>query len=132
MCKNEKGFTFIELAIAMFVVALVILGFMGANTGIQKASEAAYQRTVALQDANRVIELIRNVAVGGQFPANVTAVYPNRSQVAGFTNLPGERVIVNYVNPAADPLDVTVTISWVENGIRNVNTALRTYVTQRT
>ncbi len=128
---NEKGFTFVELMITMVVVVLVLLGFMGANMRIQQASEAAYQRTVALQDANRVIELMRNAAAAGQFPGNVTAVYPNGGAAAGFANLPGERVVVAYANPGADPLDVTVTVSWAENGIRNVNTALRTYLTQR-
>lgn len=129
--KNEKGFTFIELMITMVVVVLVLLGFMAANANIQQASESAYQRTVALQDANRVIELMRDAAATGIFPANVTAVYPNGGAVAGFTNLPGQQVVVSYVNAGANPLDVTVTVSWLENGIRNVNTALRTYITQR-
>lgn len=131
MPKNEKGFTFVEVMITMVVVVLVLLGYMGANMNIQHASEAAYQRTVALQDANRVVELIRNVAATGQFPANVTTAYPGGAAVGGFTNLPGERVFVAYRNQAADPLDVTVTVSWLENGVRAVNTAIRTYVTQR-
>ena len=128
---SERGFTLIELMITMVVVVLVLLGFMGANTSIQQASEATHQRTIALQDANRVIETIRNTAASGTFPGNVTAAYPNNGAVAGFSNLTNEAITVSYVNTGVNPLDVTVTVSWSERGVRNVSTQLRTLVTQR-
>ena len=115
----------------MVVVVLVIVGFMGANSSIQQASEASYQRTIALQDANRVIETMRNTAATGTFPGNVTAVYPNGGTVSGFTSLTNEAVSVSYANSGANPLDATVTISWSENGVRTVSANLRTFITQR-
>ena len=129
--KADKGFTLIEVMISMVVVVLVLLGFMGANLSIQQVSEAANQRAIALQDANQVIEQMRNLALNGTFPGNVTAVYPNGGAVAGFTSLTNEQVTVSYVNATTDPLNVTVTVSWQENGVRTVNTALRTLITQR-
>ena len=129
--SKEQGFTLVEVMITMVVVLLVLVGFIGANMAIQRASEAAYERTVALQDANRVIEQMRNLAAAGNFPQNVTGIFPAAGQVAGFANLTGEQVVVNYADPAADPLDTTVTVTWQENGVRQVNTALRTRITQR-
>ena len=128
---KSEGFTLIELMITMVVVVLVIVGFMGANFAIQRSSEAAYSRTVALQDANRVIEAMRNLAASGTFPTNVTGTYSDGGTVSGFSNLTSETVTVSYANSSANPLDATVTVSWSENGVRTVSTSLRTYITQR-
>ncbi|HTL47360.1 MAG TPA: prepilin-type N-terminal cleavage/methylation domain-containing protein [Verrucomicrobiae bacterium] len=128
---SESGFTLIELMITMAVVLVALVGYVAANIAVQQASNAAFQNTVALQDANRVIEQMRNTSVGGTFPGNVTAVYPNNGAVAGFNNLTNEAITVSYSDATANPLTVTVSVSWLENGRRNVNTALRTLITQR-
>lgn len=136
---DEKGFTFIELMIAMVVAVLMLLGVMAANSAVQKASEAGHQRVNALQDANQVIERMRNTAQTGSFPSNVVAIYPNNGTVSGFSSLTSETVTVSYADRNGDgiatnddPLDVTVTVAWSENGERTTNTALRTLLTQRT
>jgi hypothetical protein len=74
---------------------------------------------------------MRNTAATGVFPGNVTAVFPNGGIVNGFNTLTAETVTVTYANPASNPLDVTVTVSYWENGRRATNTALRTLITQR-
>ena len=127
--KNEKGFTLIELLITTVVVATVILGFLGSATAMQSANKAAYERSVALQDANQVIEDMRRTAASGTFPGNVTAVYTGT--VDGYSNIPGEAVTVAYADAAADPLDVTVTVSYNENSLRATSASVRTYITQR-
>ncbi len=130
---NEKGFTLLEVMITMAVVVMVMGGFIGTNIAIRRASESAFERGVALQDANQVIEMMRNTAATGTFPTNVTAVYTNGGQISGFSNMTSETVTVSYVNAASNPLDATVTVAWKENGTtRNVNTILRSYITQRT
>lgn len=126
---DESGFTLIEMMITAIVVATVVLGFMGAATGIQMQGEAAHQRSIALQDANRVIEQMRNAAATGTFPANVTTAYSG--SVSGYTSLPSETVSVSYVSSTANPLDATVTVSYLENSRRSTSAALRTYITQR-
>lgn len=131
MLRNEKGFTLVELMITAFVVVTIIVGFLGSATALQAANQAAFERSIALQDANQVIELLRNTAATGTFPGNVTAAYPNNSTVSGFTSLTNESVRVTYTSATANPLDVTVTVSYSENGTRNMSTSLRTYITQR-
>lgn len=128
---KPKGFTLLELMIAVVVIGLGLLGMLLANTYIQTTSEAAHERMTATQDAHQVIELMRNVSATGNFPGNVTGAYPNGGTVSGFTNLSGEAVTVAYTDPTADPLDITVTASWLELGRRNVSTQLRTLMTKR-
>lgn len=128
---SEKGFTFVEIIITAVVVLIAIIGFVDAGTAIQNATTAAYERTVAVQDGHRVIEAMRNTAATGSFPSNVTAAYPSSGTVSGYDNLTNESIVVTYVSSSANPLDATVTISYKENGKRDVSIALRTYITQR-
>lgn len=130
--KSQQGFTFVELMITMVVVILLVTGFLGSTTALQAASTAAYERGVALQDANRVIETMRNTAASGTFPGNVTSVYSNGGIVSGFNTLTNEQVRVTYASATANPLDTTVTVTYNSNGTRASTVTLRTYITQRT
>lgn len=127
--KNEKGFTLIEIMITTIVVALVILGFVGATTSVQKVNQAAYERSVSFQDANRVVEQMRDAAASGTFPSNVTSSFSGA--VSGFSSLTNQTVTVSYADASADPLDATVTVSYLENGTRAVSNSIRTFITQR-
>lgn len=131
LLKSQNGFTLIEVMITMAVMAAALLAVLTANAMISQTSEGAYQRLVAIQDANQVIERMRNTAATGTFPGNVTAAYPNGGNVAGFTSLPNETVTVSYASAITNPLDVTVTVNYLENGRRAANTALRSVMTQR-
>ena len=130
--QGQRGFNLVELMIAMVVGVLVLMGFIGTNGALRQASYAAYEKSVALQDANQVVEMMRNTAASGTFPAVVTTSYPSGGTVSGFSNLTSETITVSYANSAANPLDTTVTVTWLQNGNRSVSTTLRTYITQRT
>lgn len=129
---DQKGFTLIELMIAMVVAVLALVGYVGATTHIQQTSESAFERSVAIQDANRVIEQIRNAASTGNFPGNVLGSFPNNGAVAGFNSLTAQQVTVSYADTTADPLDTFVVVAWNENGRRPASVTLRSLVTQRT
>jgi prepilin-type N-terminal cleavage/methylation domain-containing protein len=129
--KNCHGFTMIELMIAMFVTALSIAGYIGTNIALQRSSEERHERTVAIQDASRTIEQMRNAAQNGTFPGNVVATFPNNGIVAGFNSLLNEQVTVSYADTAANPLDATVTVAWMSYTQRQNTATLRTYLTQR-
>ena len=131
--NNEKGFTLVEIMITTVVVSIVLLGFVSSSSGIQRQGEAAYQRAMALQDANQVIEQMRNLAATGTFPANVTGTF-NGAVAASYAHMPSssaETISVSYANASANPLDATVTVSYSENGTRATTAAIRTYITQR-
>lgn len=129
--SNESGFTLVEIMITAVVVAVVVLGFLNSAMGVQTSSQAAYERSVAIQDAHQVIEAMRNLAASGTFPTNVTTTYSNGGTVSGFTNLPSETITVAYASATANPLDATVTVSYLENSRRSVSAQVRTYITQR-
>ena len=129
--KGKNGFALLELMIAVAVIAVGLLAMLLANTSSRQMGEGMNERMVALQDAHRVVELIRNTSATGAFPANVTAAYPAGAAVPGLNNLTNERVTVAYADRTADPLDITVTVNWRSRGIRNISTQLRTLVTQR-
>ena len=106
-------------------------GIVIGNTVIQQNSNAAYERSRAMQDANRMMEQIRDAASAGNFPAQVVADFGDGETVDGFTGLQDEIVTVDYADTAADPLDVTVTVTWLENGTRDMSVSLQAMVTQR-
>jgi len=129
--EERAGFTLIELMIALAVISIVIVGFIGANVVAQRNNEEMHERTTAIQDANRAIEQIRDASRAGTFPTNVTTPYPQNSQITGFNNLTNEQVTVTYASTTANPLDVTVTVAWLSYAQRQSTELVRTYITQR-
>ena len=129
--KQSKGFTLLELMIAMFILTVGLLGILLTNTTSKNASVRMNERILALQDAQRVIELMRSTSSVGNFPGNVTNAYPNGSPILGFDTLTNEAISVDYTDIEADPLDVTVNVTWSELGTRDATTQLRTLITQR-
>jgi hypothetical protein len=89
------------------------------------------ERILALQDAHRVIELMRSASSVGNFPGNVTNAYPDAAPVSGFDTLTNEQITVDYADTEEDPLDVTVDVTWSELGTRDATAQLRTLITQR-
>ncbi|MFH0984984.1 MAG: hypothetical protein V1882_05550 [Candidatus Omnitrophota bacterium] len=129
---NERtGFTFAELMIALVVTTLVVGGYVGANLKAQQNSEAMHERTLAIQDANQVIEQMRNTSRTGTFPNNVVAAYPNDGTLTGFSGLTDEEVTISYASATANPLDTTITVTWTSYAGRSETETVRTYITQR-
>ena len=121
----------IELMLAMVVIAGGILMALMANTYALQTGAVLQEKMVATQDAHRTIEMLRAATATGNFPENVTGTYADGTAVDGFTNLTYEAVTVTYADTEADPLDVTVTSSWVGQDQRNKSVQLRTLITQR-
>ena len=117
--------------IAMVILTVGMLGILLTNTTSRHMTAVMNERILALQDAHRVIELLRSTSATGTFPANVTAVYPDGAPVVGFNSLADEAVAVAYADPAADPLHVTVTVTWAQLGVRPATAQLQTLITQR-
>ena len=130
--KKPRGFTLIELLVSIIVLGIAFLAMIFANTYIQRRNEASYEQMVAIQDAHRLIERIRDASITGAFPGNVTGAFPEGVPVAGFNNLSGEQITVNYNGAlTVDPLNITITTQWNELGNRSRTVQLRTLMTQR-
>lgn len=143
-CKKQTGFTLIELMIAVMVVSVVIVGYVGANVMVQRNTEEMHERTIAIQDANRLIEQMRSYSRDvTSFPGKLVEHYPESPaeisetneetghQEPIFSNLTNEQTTVEYDDPGKNPLDATVTITWTSYAGRTCSEAVRTYITQR-
>ncbi len=128
---KKAGFTLAELMIALVILTVVILSYVGANIQAHKNTEEMNERTVAIQNANQVIEQMRTISNTDPFPASVVTAYPDNGPVAGFNSLTNEQVTVTYQNPAANPLVCTVTVTWSSYTGRQSTETVETYITQR-
>lgn len=126
--NRKQGFSLIELIIAISIVVPVLLGAIGLNVYVFRMNETSRRAVVALQDAHTVIERIRNTSETSL--AQVTSIYPSGQAVSGFSNLPSEQVTVTYPNASADPLAITVTVSWTDRQ-GPMTRSLATQVTHR-
>ncbi len=126
--NGKRGFTLIELIISLSIIVPVLLGVIGLNVYVFRMNETSRRAVVAVQDAHTVIERIRNASETSL--AQVTTTYPSGQAVGGFSNLPSEQVTVAYPNASADPLAITVTVSWQDRQ-GTMTRSLTTQVTQR-
>jgi prepilin-type N-terminal cleavage/methylation domain-containing protein len=132
LIRSQKGFTMLEVILSVAISGIVLISIVGTNVLVQKNNDSTHQRIVALQDAHQVVERIRDSASNGLFPNNVYTAFPNGQQVGGFANLTNEQVFVQYTaNGTADLLDVTVTVSWMNENNRNSTYSLSTLLAQR-
>jgi prepilin-type N-terminal cleavage/methylation domain-containing protein len=130
--RKESGFTMIELMVALLVLSTVFVGYISANIIAQRNTETLNERTVAIQDANRVIEQMRTIATSpGDFPDNVTDAYPNNTTPVQLNNLTNEVATVSYADPNSNPLITTITVTWLSYTGRPSTLSIQTYITQR-
>ncbi|MBI4549473.1 MAG: prepilin-type N-terminal cleavage/methylation domain-containing protein [Candidatus Omnitrophica bacterium] len=129
MKQNQRGFTFVELLVAIAIVIPVLMGMIGVNLYTFRVGETSRSVMTAMQDGHSVIESIRNVANNQGLNA-VAANFPSGQAVAGFANLTNEQIIVTYPNAAQDPLQITVTVTWLDRQ-RAMSRSLVTQVTRR-
>lgn len=129
--RNSSGFTLIEIMIALFVASLAIVAYVGTNIIVHRSTEEMHERTIAIQNANQVIERMRNTTRTVSFPSGLVAAFPDGGAVAGFNNLANEQVTVSYDSTTANPLNVTVTVGWLSYGGRQSTKTVQTYITQR-
>ena len=79
--KNEKGFTLIEVLVALAIVSLVVVAFLTAINTAAKANIIANERTTAESLARSQMEDIKNQAYAGTYliiatPSNYEIVSP--------------------------------------------------------
>jgi len=129
--RGSRGFTLIEVMVTLFVAAIATAGYVGSSIATQRQSAELHERSIAVQEAQRVIEQIRDEAGTNNFPGNVLAAFPDGGTVAGMNALPNEQVRVNYADPTATPLDTTVTVTWQSHTSRQQTAVLRVYIAKR-
>jgi len=133
--KNPQGFTLVELLLV--IVILVIAGVAILQSFIVDAyfSSINKGRTAAMTDLSNMMEAIISTPfnnIPARFPngtINGPGGNPYANIVGGYT-LKNEDITVRYVNPANDPLEITVTLNWRDGKGRTQTTALVTKQTR--
>ncbi len=138
--KASEGFTFIELLIGVAMLSIAIAALMGAFLGQVILNEHARNLTWAINDANRVLERIRQLNIGCSVPSATPPVAEcggpcTNAWDTWLANGGGgksiqpdpannERVVVTCQNSAGsapcgatdDPIRITVAVCWRHRG----------------
>lgn len=123
------GFTLIEVVVSTLIVVVGIVALLGAFLSGLILVESGRNMAVASADARAVFEEMRRLSAGGIGPVTARN-WSTWSQGAGLTALQNEAVAVRFRNPAVDPVEATVTVSWSEKN-RNRSSAFTGFLTRR-
>lgn len=126
-CKN--GFTLLELLISCFILvfasASILLMFITSTFLLDDSRHA----TVALNDAQTVLEEIRRVA-NASLSNVVSTDWQNWAAGNGLNTLNEENIQVTFADSSSDPLEVNVSVNWNEK-TRARALKLKQIITQR-
>ncbi len=127
--RFKRGFTLVEIMVVLLLLGGIIAGFLSVNGVSLTLLEQLSNSVVAVNDARSVLENMRNIDPFDV--ANLTSMYPDGGTVAGFSNLNQETIRVDYLSAAADPIQVTVTVTWQGRGNRTFTEQITTLLTAR-
>ena len=108
--KCNKGFTLVELLLAVFILSVSIVGVLLLFSQSMLSTEYAWDKTIAVSHAEGVLEAMQ---LKNNLTDITTADWPQWAENQGFNTLPEESLEVLFTNAAADPLAIQVTVYWV-------------------
>lgn len=105
---QKKGFTLLEIMVAIALFAIVLGATAETLISFYSTMDMQGLRAAAAQSCRGVLadmRVVRN-ANPNTFPQSITATWPEGQEFPG--SISGEVISVNYEDPAANPLVVTV------------------------
>ncbi len=114
--RDEEGVTLLELTIAMALFVIVMGATAQSLISYYVALDMQNQRHTAVRDCASILSNMRDVRTANptNFPDAITTLWPDGVQVPNAGTLTQEVVTVDYVDPNTNPLEVTVTSTWVD------------------
>ena len=123
---RNKGFTFIELLLAVFVLSVGISAVLMLYTSSMLSAATAWDMTVATSNAEHMLE---EMQARDSLADIVNTDWPLWGQEHGLNTLPAETFSVAFADPAADPLNIQITVNW-KRQLRASQIILRTRLTK--
>ncbi|MDY6952926.1 MAG: prepilin-type N-terminal cleavage/methylation domain-containing protein [Thermodesulfobacteriota bacterium] len=124
MCglKDNRGFTLLEVLIAVVVLSIGLLGMAGLTTGIMRGNLLSSRMTTAVTLAQQKIEAMRGLGHSGMAMTDTTTTEDYRSMA----DHPSYKRVtsVDVANPAPGMKTVTVTVFWDGDGHSTLLTAI--------
>ena len=135
LMSGEKGVSLIEVLITTLIIVGTLVGVLQAYIYSVYLSQLNRDMTIALDDANDMMESIRSTEF-----ANLLTDYPDGladgpagnsyASLAGGYLLSGETITVTYTDTGAVPLEILVSVSWGDMKMVSRTLALTTMRSQ--
>ncbi len=107
--KRNKGFTFVELLIAVLILSITIGGVLLLYVTSMISSQLAWDTTVATSHAEYVLEEAqRSDSIGSILVMN----WEGWADAQGLNTLPDETIDIIFAEPGSNLLDMEVTVNW--------------------
>jgi type IV pilus assembly protein PilV len=107
---HEQGFTFVEVMVALVILAIGILALAELQFTSLKGNSSSKATTAAVAVAETKMEEIRSAGY-----TNIAAEAPTQVTASGLTFTREVQVTTN--SPMTNAKTVTVTVSWVEGSM---------------
>ena len=124
--NKNKGFTLVELLLAVFILSVGIVGIMAMFSQSILSTEYAWGKTIAVSHAEGVLEAMQ---LKDTLTEVTTTNWPQWAESQGFNTLPSESLEVVFADPNEDPLEIKVTVNWVHKQ-RKMQVTLTTRMTK--
>lgn len=115
MKNTKRSFTLVEVLTAFFILTVAILGAVGMNGQFQRNSKLTSSLSIATRDLTAVMESLRAMDLD-----EIRAAQANPNFFDGLLSgqLTDQVVTLAVLNDdwAANPLRITVTVFWDDNG----------------
>jgi len=124
--KRNKGFTLVELLLAVFILSSSIVGILLLFSQSMISTEYAWDKTMAVSHAEGILEEMQLKKT----LADITNTdWLGWAAHQGLSTLPGESLTISFIDPVADPLDIQVTVNWIHKQ-RGLQVTLKTQMTK--
>lgn len=123
---RNKGFTFIELLLAVFILSVGISAVLMLYTSSMLSAATAWDMTVATSNAEHMLE---EMQARGSLADIVNTDWARWADDHGLNTLPQEALNIDFADPTSDPLNIQITVSW-QRQLRTNQIILKTRLTK--
>ncbi len=136
---KNRGMSLVEVLIATIILVAAAVAILQAYLTAAYLSQLSRDKSLALNDLKSMAESIRATPYN-----NILTDFPDGTQDGPAANqyvaivstvddgylLDNEHIVVQYINTAADPLEIIITVNWDDMRSRQVSSSIATMKTR--